>query len=250
MNNGAWDYPANVRGYDYGFSVDFNTRYLAVRYGAFGEPRVAQGAAIDPHVVKANGQIVEIEERYELGGHPGKIREWAFLNRAHMGNYREALAEMPVNPDITQTRAYRFKYGFGVNIEQELATNLGLFLRAGWDDGQSESWAFTEIDQTVAAGLNVKGALWSRPKDEAGLAFVINGLSDAHRDYLAAGGIGFEIGDGRLNYAHEEIVEMYYNWVPREWLVLTADFQAVNNPAYNHDRGPVAIFGIRMHLSF
>ena len=167
-----------------------------------------------------------------------------------MGNYREVLAEMPVDPDITKTRAYRFKYGFGTSIEQELAANFGVFLRAGWNDGQSESWAFTEIDQTVAAGLDVKGALWSRPKDDSGLAFVINGLSDAHRDYLAAGGIGFEIGDGRLNYAHEEIIEWYYNWVPKEWLIISADLQGVENPAYNHDRGPVAIFGVRVHLAF
>jgi high affinity Mn2+ porin len=250
MYDGAWDYPANTRGYTYGGAVDFNTRYLAFRYGVFAEPAEANGAEFDPHFLKANGQIAEVEERYDLGGHPGKVREWAFLNHAHMGNYRESLAQMPVNPDITQTRAYRFKYGFGVNVEQELATNLGIFLRAGWNDGQSESWAFTEIDQSVSTGLNLKGALWSRPKDEVGLAFVVNGLSDAHRDYLAAGGIGFIIGDGRLNYAHEEIVELYYNWVPKEWLIISADFQAVNNPAYNHDRGPVAIFGIRMHMAF
>ncbi len=250
MYDGAWDYPANVRGYTYGATVDFNTRYLAFRYGVFGEPREANGSAIDPHILNANGQIAELEERYEIGGHPGKIREWAYLNHAHMGNYREALAEMPVDPDITKTRAYRYKYGFGTSVEQELATNLGLFVRAGWNDGQSESWAFTEIDQTAAAGLSVKGALWSRPKDEAGLAFVVNGLSDAHRDYLAAGGIGFIIGDGQLNYAHEEIVELYYNWVPREWLIVSADFQGVENPAYNHDRGPVAIFGIRVHMAF
>jgi high affinity Mn2+ porin len=250
MYTGAWDYPANTRGYNYGATAEFNTRYLAVRYGIFGEPTVANGSDIDPHFVKANGQIFEVEERYELGGHPGKIREWAFLNHAHMGNYRDAIAEMPVNPDITQTRAYRFKYGFGMNVEQELATNLGVFLRAGWNDGQSESWAFTEIDQTVATGVNLKGALWSRPKDEAGLALVINGISDAHRDYLAAGGVGFIIGDGRLNYGLEEIAELYYNWVPRDWLTIAADLQGVNNPAYNRDRGPVAIFGIRVHLAF
>jgi high affinity Mn2+ porin len=250
MFDGAWDYPANTRGYTYGVSMDFNTRYFAFRYGIFAEPAEANGADFDPHILNANGQIVEFEERYEIGGRLGKIREWAFLNHAHMGNYREALAEMPVDPDITKTRAYRYKYGFGTSIEQELATNLGVFLRAGWNDGQSESWAFTEIDQTVATGLDVKGALWSRPKDDAGLAFVVNGLSDAHRDYLAAGGIGFIIGDGRLNYAHEEIVELFYNWVPRDWLILTADMQGVNNPAYNHDRGPVAIFGIRMHMAF
>jgi high affinity Mn2+ porin len=250
MYNGAWDYPANTRGYTYGGAAEFNTRYFAARYGLFGEPSTANGDEIDPRFLKAHGQILEFEERYELGGHPGKLREWTYLNRAHMGSYREALAQMPVDPNITATEAYRYKYGFGINIEQELATNLGLFLRAGWNDGQTESWAFTEIDQTVAAGLNVKGALWSRPKDEAGLAFVCNGLSDAHKDYLAAGGLGFIIGDGRLNYGFEEILELYYNWVPKDWLIVSADLQGVNNPAYNRDRGPVAIFAIRVHLAF
>jgi high affinity Mn2+ porin len=250
MYNGAWDYPANTRGYDYGAAAEINTRYLAVRYGIFGEPTEANGSMIDTHFPKASGQILEFEERYEIGGHPGKLREWGFLNHAHMGNYREALAEMPVSPDITLTRAYRFKYGFGVNVEQELTPNLGLWMRAGWNDGQSESWAFTEIDATAAIGLNVSGTLWSRPKDAAGLAFVVNGISDAHRDYLAAGGLGFIIGDGRLNYRPEQIVETYYNWVPKEWLIVSADFQAVENPAYNHDRGPVAIFAIRAHLAF
>jgi high affinity Mn2+ porin len=250
MDTGAWDYPANVRGYTYGMMVDFNTRFFATRYGIFAEPSVAQGAEFDPHILKANGQIVEFQERYYIGGHPGSVREWAYANHAHMGNYRDALAEMPVDPNITETREYRFKYGFGVSADQELTTDLGVFVRAGWNDGQSESWAFTEIDRTAAAGVCLKGTMWSRPKDEAGVAYVINGLSDAHKDYLAAGGIGFQIGDGRLNYGPEQILELYYNWVPKEWLILTADFQGVDNPAYNRDRGPVAIFGIRMHLAF
>jgi high affinity Mn2+ porin len=250
MYTGAWDYPANVRGYTYGGVIDFNTRYLALRYGAFGEPKEANGADIDPRFLKANGHIVELEERYELGDHPGKLREWAFLNHAHMGKYRDALELMPVNPDITLTRAYRFKYGFGFNVEQELAKDFGVFARVGWNDGQSESWAFTEIDRTVAAGLQFKGGLWRRPKDEAGLAVVFNGLSDAHRDYLAAGGIGFIIGDGRLNYAPEEILELYYNWELHEGINVTADFQGVNHPAYNADRGPVAIAAIRVHFAY
>jgi high affinity Mn2+ porin len=250
MYNGAWDYPANTRGYTYGATVEFNTRYFALRYGVFAEPKEANGQDLDPRFLRANGQIIEAEERYEIGGHPGKLREWTFLNHAHMGNYRDSLAEMPVDPDITATRAYRFKYGFGANVEQELTTNLGAFLRAGWNDGRTESWAFTEIDQTVAGGLQLNGTLWSRPKDTAGLAAVINNLSDAHKDYLAAGGVGFIVGDGRLRYGPEEIVELYYNWVPKDWLLVTADLQGCNNPAYNRDRGPVAIFAIRVHMAF
>jgi high affinity Mn2+ porin len=167
-----------------------------------------------------------------------------------MGKYREALAEMPVDPNIQQTRAYRFKYGFGLSLEQELTKDLGYFMRAGWDDGQSESWAFTEVDLTVATGLALKGQSWHRPKDEVGTAIVFNGLSNAHRDYLAAGGLGFMLGDGKLRYAPEETVELYYNWELREGINVTADFEGVNHPAYNQDRGPVAVFALRVHFAY
>jgi high affinity Mn2+ porin len=250
MYNGAWDYPANVRGYTYGGAIEFFTRYLAFHYGVFAEPAVAQGADFDPHVLQANGHIVQADLHYELADRPGTLREWAYLNHAHMGKYREALEAMPIDPDVTQTRNYRIKYGFGLSWDQEITADLGVFARVGWSDGQSESWAFTEIDQTAAVGLSLAGAAWRRPKDQAGLAFVANGLSNAHRDYLEAGGIGFQIGDGRLHYAPEEILEAYYNWQPREWLGVAADFQGVNHPAYNQDRGPVAIFGIRVHMAY
>jgi high affinity Mn2+ porin len=250
MYNGVWDYPANTRGYTYGGTVEFDTRYLSFNYGLFGEPKVAQGQDIDPHILKAYGQAWEFEQRFTLGDHPGAIRELAFLNHAHMGNYREALALSPVAPDITQTRAYRFKYGFGLNVEQEFAKNLGGFLRMGWCDGQSESWAFTEIDRTIAFGLSLKGARWRRPKDEVGAALVFNGLSDAHRDYLASGGLGFQIGDGALNYGLEQILELYYNLELREGMNVSLDFQEVRNPAYNRDRGPVSIMAIRCHMAY
>lgn len=250
MYNGAWDYPANVRGYTYGGTAEFATLFYAVRYGIFAEPAVANGPDFDPHLLKANGQILELEERFHLGDLPGRLREWVYLNHAHMGQYREALAEMPLDPDVTRTRAYRFKYGFGVNLEQQLARDLGAFLKAGWNDGQSESWAFAEIDATVALGLLLKGRLWRRPNDEFGLAGVVNGLSDAHKDYLAAGGLGFIIGDGRLHYAPEEILEIYYNWQMHKGINLTADFEGVDHPAYNQDRGPVAIFALRLHFEY
>ncbi|MFL5340362.1 MAG: carbohydrate porin [Gemmataceae bacterium] len=250
MDNGAWDYPANTRGYTYGATAEFNTRYFAWRYGFFGEPTEANGPEIDVHFARVQGQIWETEERYELDGHPGRLRQFVYLNHANMGKYRDALALMPVNPDIAATRALRFKYGFGASLEQELATNLGAFLRGGWNDGQTETWAFTEIDQTISGGLLLKGVRWRRPKDETGIAMVFNGLSDAHRDYLAAGGLGFIVGDGRLNYGPEEILEWYYNCELREGVNVTADLQGVKHPAYNRDRGPVAIFALRVHLAF
>ncbi len=250
MYNGAWDYPANTRGYTYGGTAEFNTRYVAFRYGIFGEPSAPNGPDIDPKFLKAHGQIWELEERYELHGHPGKLRQFAYLNYERSANYREVLAIMPINPDPAPFRAYRPKYGFGFNVEQELTRDLGAFLRAGWNDGQTENWAFTEIDETISTGLLLKGTRWRRPKDEAGLAGVINGLSNAHRDFLAAGGFGFIIGDGRLNYGPEEILELYYNCELREGINVPLDLQGVNHPAYNRDRGPVAIFGLRVHLAF
>ena len=250
MYTGAWDYPANTRGYTYGALFDFTTMFYAVRYGIFGEPSTANGPEIDPHILKAHGQIVEFQENFILGDHPAHLREWAYLNTADMGKYREALAEMPVNPNVTATEAYRNKYGFGMSFDKEITPELGFFARAGWNDGQTESWAFTEIDQTAAAGFLLQGKAWGRPKDAIGWAAVANGLSDAHKDYLGAGGVGFIIGDGRLKYNAEEILETYYNWEAMKGINITLDFQGVNNPAYNVERGPVAIMALRVHLEY
>jgi high affinity Mn2+ porin len=250
MYTGAWDYPANSRGYTFGALFDYSTMFFAVRYGIFAEPTRANDPEFDPQFLKAHGQILEFQENFILQDHPARIREWMYLNTAHMGKYRDALAAMPVNPDITLTRAERNKYGFGLSFEQEITETLGFLLRAGWNDGQSETWAFTEIDATAAAGFLLKGKAWGRPDDEVGLAGVVNGLSNAHKDYLAAGGIGFIIGDGRLNYSPEEIAEAYYNWQARKGINLRLDVQGVNNPAYNQDRGPVIVAGLAVHLEF
>jgi high affinity Mn2+ porin len=248
MYNGAWDYPANVRGYTFGVAADFSTVFWGVHYGIFAEPAEANGAAFDPRFLKANGQILEFVQRWGQVDSPGLLREWAYLNRAHMGKYNEAIDQMPVNPDITQTRAYRIKYGFGLNLEQQLTREVGLFIKTGWNDGQSESWAFTEIDRTAVVGLQIQGRWWKRPDDVVGLAGVINGLSPPHRNYLAAGGLGFILGDGRLNYGPEQIIEGYYNCQLTKGIFVSLDFQGVNHPAYNADRGPVAIGSIRVHF--
>ena len=250
MYNGAWDYPANVRGYTYGLGTELNHKDWALRYAILMEPAVANGATLDSHILEAHGQAIEWESRYTINERPGKLRVLTYANRAHMGKYSDAIAAMPVNPDITQTRAYRVKYGFGINVEQEWTDDLGGFLRLGWNDGHSEAWAFTEIDETMAMGLLLKGRCWCRPNDTVGLALVCNGLSPDHRDYLAAGGLGFIIGDGKLNYGLEEILEFDYNLEIHKGINLTFNFEGVNHPAYNKDRGPVAIGGLRVHLEF
>jgi high affinity Mn2+ porin len=248
MYNGAWDYPANVRGYTYGVGIDYNTRWWALRYGVFAEPKFANSAEIDPKIDDANGHVLEFEQRYTLCSHPGKLRLLAYLNHAHMGKYSEALAEMPVNPDVTLTRAYRIKYGFGLSWEQELSKDLGVFGRLGWDDGHSESWAFTAIDRLAEIGLLLGGRCWCRPNDQVGLAFDANGLAKIHHEYLAAGGLDFIIGDGRLRYGLEQILEAYYNLSVIKGINVTLDFQEVFNPAYNRDRGPVSILALRVHF--
>lgn len=250
MYNGAWDYPANVRGYTYGMGIDVNRKNWALRYGIFQEPAVANGATLDPHIIKAHGQVVEWEGRYTLREHPGRLRLLAYLNRAHMGKYSEALAEMPVDPNVTQTRAYRLKYGFGLNWQQEVSKDLGVFARLGWDDGHSESWAFTAIDRLAEIGLVLKGTCWCRPLDQVGLAVAANGLAKIHHEYLAAGGLDFIIGDGALNYGPEEILEIYYNLMVIRGIQVTLDFQEVVHPAYNRDRGPVSIGSLRVHYEF
>ena len=247
--NGAWDYPANVRGYTYGVVLDYNhSKNLSFSYGVFAEPAVANGAAFDWHLRKApQGQVAEMENRYELNGRPGAIRLMTFLNHAHMGNYNEALQLMPVDPDITKTRSYRYKYGCGVSFDQELTDDLGCFGRLGWNDGHSESWAYTEIDRTLSVGLVLGGRRWCRPYDRIGLAGILNGISGPHRDYLEAGGLGFIIGDGRLKYDPETILETYYAWQITTGIVVTIDFQEIVNPAYNTQRGPVEVGSVRVH---
>jgi high affinity Mn2+ porin len=155
---------------------------------------------------------------------------------------------MPVDPAIAKTRSYRFKYGFGLSIDQALTDDIGAFGRLGWNDGHTETWAFTEIDRTASAGLVMGGRLWCRPYDRIGLAGVIDGLSGPHRRYLEAGGLGFILGDGRLNYDYEEVLEMYYALQIRTGIVATLDFQEIENPGYNRDRGPVSVLSLRVHF--
>lgn len=258
MDNGAWDYPADVKGYTGGATVEWNTQASALRYGAFLEPVAANERQLDPHWGKAVGQVLEWEQRYTLDGHAGTFRPMVYWNRAHMGSYAAAVAASAAlggavagnAPDVTATRAYRSKAGAGVSWDQEVADGVGVFARAGWNDGHSETWAFTEIDRTLSAGVSVNGKRWGRDADTLGLALLGNGLSAGHRRYLAAGGYGFIVGDGRLAYAPEEIVETYYDCKPVAWLALALDYQFIDHPGYNTARGPVSAWAVRGHVQF
>jgi high affinity Mn2+ porin len=250
MANEAWDYPGDSLGYITGFTAELNQPKWAIRYGIFQMPRVSNGTALDFHVLEAWGMVTEFERRYSLGDHPGTVRFLAFLNRAHMGSYQAALDSAIRPADIEATRAYRYKYGFGLNAEQELAKNIGAFARLGWSDGENEGWVFSDVDRTATLGLSIKGEFWNRPNDTAGVGGILNGLSRVHRDFLAAGGAGILAGDGALTYGFEEILETYYDFAIWRTLHASLDYQFINHPAFNRDRGPVSVFGGRLHWSF
>ena len=211
---------------------------------------VANGLLLDGDLTHAHSENGEIEYRFKMSEHPGKIRLLGYNNQANMGNYRQAIdlaAKAGITPDISQTRSYSTKYGVALNLEQEINSDLGVFSRIGWNDGATETWAFTEIDRSFSLGLSLKGTSWHREDDVFGLATIIDGLSKDHADYLTAGGLGFIIGDGKLNYSPEEVIETYYSYRVLKSLAVTLDVQGVNHPGYHADRGPVAIYGLRVH---
>ena len=250
--NEAWDYPADSLGYTTGLAAEFNQPEWAVRYGFFQVPRVSNGLAEDTRYLDAWGMVAEFERRYSLASHPGAVRLLAFLNRSHMGVYQAAIDNpgVPANDALALTRDYRFKYGFGLNLEQELAPDLGAFVRLGWSDGKSEAWMFADVDHALSLGLSAKGTRWGRPNDTLGLAGAANGITRVHQNFLTAGGTGILAGDGRLIYGIEELLECYYDFQFYEGIHFALDYQFVANPAFNRDRGPVSVFSARLHWEF
>ncbi len=248
--NEAWDYPADSLGFTTGLAVEFNQPLWTLRYGFFQVPRVSNGLAQDQDYLQAWAMVTEFERRYTLGDHPGVVRFLAYLNRAHMGSYEEVVDNPSLDSNIELTREYRSKYGFGLNLEQEFIKGVGGFLRLGWSDGQTEAWMFSDVDHAASLGASVNGAFWHRDKDTFGLAGVLNGASQIHREFLAEGGTGILAGDGALNYGLEQIVETYYDFAIYRTLHATLDYQFVNHPAFNMDRGPVSVLTARLHWEF
>jgi len=252
MDNGAWDYPANTRGYVLGAVAELGQPDWTLRFAFTMVTTVPNEAIWDAKIGKANTQTIEFEKRYIIDGQKGSFRILTFLNNGKFGNYKLAIAQNPTAPSVDSTQAYgRHKYGFGINADQYLTKDFGVFAKASWNDGHTETWFFTEIDRSLSFGGVLKGNSWKRKDDELGLAFIANGISKDHRNYLAAGGYGFLIGDGQLNYSPELIAELYYKinaYQKKLWL--SPDYQFILHPAYNADRGPVNVFGIRAHVEF
>ena len=252
MDNAAWDYPANTKGYVLGAYTELGQPTWTLRFALTMVVTQANSSTWDAKILKANTQTVEYEKRYSIGGQKGTLRLLGFLNNGKFGVYNQAIAQNPKAPNVDSTQAYgRHKYGFGINTDQFLTKDFGLFARASYNDGHTQTWFFTEIDRSITFGGVLKGTKWKRGDDEVGLAFIGNGLSAPHRNYLANGGYGFLIGDGKLNYAPELIAEIYYkvNAYQKKFF-LTPDYQFIVNPAYNKDRGPVNVFSLRAHVEF
>ena len=259
INDAAYDYAADTRGYTHGVALEWIHPDWALRLGSFQMPRVANGENLSWDLVHSRGDQMEGEFHPRLIRglkDPAVVRVLAYRNVASMGDYQEALTAARgtgAPPDIITTRKEgAVKYGFGFNGELPLADGgeTGLFARGGWNDGRKESFAFTEADRHLSLGGQLSGVRWRRPADRWALALALNGLSGPHQRYLAAGGTGFILGDGHLNYGPEQILETYYRFQLTKRFSLTVDYQFINHPGYNRDRGPVSVPSLRAHLEF
>ncbi len=255
-NNAGYDYAADTRGYTVGLLLDYEDQLWGLRFAETLMPRLANGIDYQWNLTRARAENVEFEfRRGLLPRRAAAVRLLAYFNHANMGDYRVAIRQVESGttpaPDITNHPLQTtLKYGFGANVEQALTPWLSAFGRFGWNEGRHESFAYTEVNQAVSFGAVANGKLWRRKYDRAGAAFASNTLSGDHRRYLALGGNGFLLGDGRLTYSREKIVELFYNvhlWRGASWAF---GLQHIHNPGYNRDRGPVLVPSVRLHLEF
>ncbi len=252
MSNPAWDYAANLRGYTLGAIAMLKYDNTSYKLGIAALPKVANGADLNTNIGMARGINAEVTRNYKIKGQEGNVRVLGYYNETNMGLYSQALAITDTNnrPSVVLTEKNgRTKKGFGINADQKLNNWLALFARFGWNDGKTETWAFTEADRTFSLGLSVDGKKWKRENDDFGLAVVVNGISNEHSNYLAAGGYGFQLGDGKLTYGNEMVAELYYSYKPiSTGIWLSGDYQFALNPGYNKDRGPLHVFSFRLHV--
>ncbi len=261
VNNGAWDYAADTRGYTVAGILEYDDKVWSARYAIAAMPTVANGIDLDWAISRANGQNWEFElrkgpfSRWLDPKREGAVRVLSFVNHAHMGDYRESVDEylngQVTTPDITATRKNgTVKYGFGLNTEQEVTDSLRVFGRFGWNEDQHESYVYTEVGQTILFGGDYKGQSWRRSNDKAGVAYVSNAIKRDHQNYLHFGGLGFLLGDGNLRYGREDIVEWYYNAHIWRGLYGMIGGTQIAHPGYNTDRGPVYVATVRAHIDF
>jgi high affinity Mn2+ porin len=254
VDAGTFDYAADAWGATYGAAAEWYQDWWAARVGLFDMSATPNSIPLSLPLFHQDQFVAEVEERHTLWDQPGKLKFLYWLTRANMGSYSDALAlaaATGTTPSTAAVRNYRSKYGVVLNLEQQLMPDLGFFARAGWTQGGIEEYDFTDIDQSVQIGLSLTGKRWGRPDDTVGLAGVANQISRQAKEYLAAGGLGGIIGDGQLAMAGpEQIIETYYSYAAFSFAKVTADYQFVNNPAYNQQRGPVSVFAFRVHVEY
>jgi len=251
---GTFDYAADAWGFTYGAAGELSVGQWTGRLGVFDGSTVPNDKALDPKPFDQTQEVVEIEHRQTLFGQEGKVKLLAFLTEARLGSYDDAITLARLTggtPDTALVRKMRDKAGAGINLEQPLSDDLGLFLRAGVTQGNAEVYEFTDINRALSFGSSLAGATWGRPDDRIGSALAFDGMSEEAKHYFQAGGLGILVGDGQLpNSAGEMIWESYYSYSLAEGFALSADYQLVNHPAYNRDRGPVSVLAARAHLQF
>ncbi len=248
LTYGAWDFAADARGYTYGLALEYISPSWSLRAGRFAMPVESNGLRLDGRLAQRHGDMAEFEFPFKGLARGGVLRFLAFRNRAEMGAFRDALAAATGGtPDLTQVRRMQSKSGIGAGAQIELTEHVGAYLRAALNDGRTETFAFTEIDRSLAFGALAKGGAWGRAGDSAGIAVYLNGLRQPHRDYLAAGGLGFFLGDGRLSYSGERILETFYSLGVTKHAWASLGYQRIANPGYNRDRGPANFVGLRLH---
>jgi high affinity Mn2+ porin len=270
MANPTFDYGQDTVGYSTGIAIELNQPRWALRYTLFQMPDMKNGFTGEDQYLawpargkygpflKSWAMAAELERRYAFGHHPGTVRLLEWVDQANFVNYGVATEYLLANPpgpnapsgsgaDIPDSlRSYQLKYGFGLNWEQEVGQNVGVFSRLGWNDGQQDAWTFTDINYTASLGLSVRGKPWHRPHDTFGLGGVLSGASRANRRFLEAGGEDIIDGDGKLNYGWEKVVETYYDAAIWKTVHVAVDYQFILDPAFNRDRGPVSVFGLRL----
>jgi high affinity Mn2+ porin len=252
IDSGVFDYAADSWGYTYGGSAEWTQDWWTARFGVFDLSTIPNGKQPDPDFGEFEA-VAEFEARHDWGGHPGKLKLLVFANRGSMGSYQDAIAASVLTgkpPATADVRHFQTKTGLVINLEQEWSSDLGVFARLGANDGSKETFEFTDVNRSVSAGLSLKGSRWSRSDDKVGLALVQNRIDGDARNYFADGGLGLLVGDGKLNYGPENIAEMYYDARIIQGITLTLDYQRINHPAYNRDRGPVSIAAFRLHAEF
>jgi high affinity Mn2+ porin len=264
ITNLSWDFPADSVGYTTGFAVELNQPRWALRYGFFQVPNIQNGFTADDQILmfpraggdgpffRSWGMVTEFERRY-AHAHAGVIRVLSYVNEANTIGYREATPLLEANgpgADLSSARAFRRKYGFGLNWEQKIIDDVGIFSRLGWNNGQVEGWMYNDSNWTASFGGSVKGTPWRRMKDAIGLAYVESGASRSNQQFLEAGGTDILDGDGALTYGSEKVMEIYYNFAIWKNVQVTPDYEFVVNPAFNRDRGPVSVMAIRLHWKF